>query len=314
MPKFKSILVACVAIAAVFSGTGCMSTPDGGEIQVIRNDGPWDNKKIRQVVCPGSGNTWTGWLSNEHGYPDSTSQRIWKFSDDEDADTSPITGLRTKDGVLMTLKGTLFFKTAFDCTEAGQRLVKAFDDANVNRPEGQRPWEDWDGWLNSQFKPIIDANARDIALGLNAKEVVSSAALLAREGEVTDEDVENADNKSNVAAIEEAMASGLEEQLREKLGEDFFTDITFNMEQPSLPEVDDAIADAQRAFARVADVRAERLKQEEQVKVERQKKLQAVERQAGYVQCPSCARQDELRALPNGLLVLGGGANLNLNR
>lgn len=303
----RGMMAAIVAVAAL-SAVGCQTTPNGGEITVIRNGGPFDNHKIRQVVCPGSGNTWTGFSSAEHPYPDATSQRTYKFSNEDGADAKPIENLRTADGVKLTLSGTFFFKTAFDCSDDGLRLVKEFDNAFVNRPEGERPWENFGSWLNRTWKPILDANARDVVLATPCKEVVSSCALLARDD--TPIDATKVDNKSNIARIEQAMAEGLKLQLHAKLGDDYFRDITFNMEQPLLPEVDDAIATAQKAFAKVADVRAERLRQVEQVKVEKQKRLVAFQKARGYAQCPSCARQDELAKLPRGIqtLVLGSGA------
>lgn len=294
------------------------STPESGTIGVVRNGGPLDNKGIRGVLCPGVGNTWTGIGSGVHAYPDSTSQRTYKFSDEGKADAPAIKNLRTSDGVKVTLSGTFYFKTGFDCSAAGQKLVRAFDQAFVNRPEGQRPWENWQGWLDSTWKPILDANARDVILAIECKNVVSSCALLARDGNVNETDIQNADNKSNIAKIEKAMADGLITQLEAKLGGpdhlEFFREVTFNMEQPTLPEVDDSIATAQQAFAKVADVRAERIKQEEQVKVEFQKRRANDEKQKGYDKCSSCARQDELKAFGDSIpdhvttLVMGGNS------
>lgn len=319
--RYRFFLLAALVLVTA----GC-NGPDAGQISVVRNGSVLlpDNTKIRDgeggYMCPGSSTRWNGWGSDLHSYPDSSSQRQYKFSDDEDADAPPIDGLRTKDGVKVRLAGTFYMKTAFDCSSEGLRLLKKFDQAFVNRPEGQRPFEDWSQWLNATWKPILDANARDVFLTLECKDVVSSCALLAREGEVKDEDIQNADNKSNVARIETAMAEGLVAQLRAKLGEDYFKEITFNMEQPSLPEVEDAIAKAQQAFAKVADVRAERLSAQEQVKVEEQKRLAAKKRSRAYAACPSCARQDELRALgdslPDGVttVVLGDGAPVSVGR
>jgi hypothetical protein len=298
---------------------GC-NGPEGGQMSVVRNGSVMlpDNTKIREgksgYMCPGQESRWNGWGSDLHSYPDSSSQRTFKFNDDEDADAPPIENLRTQDGVKVTLNGTVFFKTAFNCTPEGIAKVQAFDQANVNRPEGQRPWEDFPGWLANQWKPILDSTARDVLLGIQCKEVVSSCALLAREENV--ELPKNADNKSSVQRIESALRDGLVTKLKEKLGQDFFAEITFNMEQPLLPEVDNAIATAQRAYAKVADVRAERLKAQEQVRVEVQKRKANFQRQKGYGSCPSCARQDELSKLPRGLqtLVFGSGAPIAIGK
>lgn len=320
MKHVRRALYALVALTAILGLTAC-NGPEGGEMSVVRNGSlvlP-DNTNIRDgdggYMCPGSKSQWNGFGSDLHNYPAADSQRTYKFSDAKDADADPIENLRTRDGVKVTLSGTFYFKTAFDCTPGGIKLVQAFDQAFVNRPEGQRPWENWSGWLNSTWKPILDANARDVILGFDCKDVISSCALLAREGqEVVVEAVEDVDNQSNIQRIEEAMATGLTSQLQAKLGgkdhNEYFREVTFNMEQPLLPEVDDAIAQAQRAYAKVADVRAERLKQVEQVKVEIQKRKAAAIKAKGYAKCPSCARQDELDKLPDTLstLVFGDGS------
>jgi len=55
-----------VLVVCVFGATGCMATPEGGEVIVVRNGGPFDDKQIRQVVPNGSGNTWVGFFSEAH--------------------------------------------------------------------------------------------------------------------------------------------------------------------------------------------------------------------------------------------------------
>jgi hypothetical protein len=277
-----------------------------------------DNNKIRSIQCPGSSAQWNGWGSDMHSYPASDQQRTFKFNDDEDADADPIRNLRTKDGYEITLNGTVYFKTSFDCSARGRALVKKFDQANFSRPDGQKPWEDWSGWLENQWKPILDSTARDVILSFAGKDVVAAIVLLSQnQEEKVDLTAEGQNNKSSVQRIESALKEGLVRNLKTKLGEDYFIDITFNMEQPRLAsEIEKKIRTAQAAFGRVADARAERVRQEELVKVERQKRKVAFERSKGYANCPSCARQDELRSLPKNLntLVLGSGSSISLGR
>lgn len=312
MKRLSRILTAVFCLGLMVMMTGCYTSPENGKIGVIRGDGIIEGHSgIKGIICPGAKKF--VWNDETHTYPDSSSQRTFKFNSDKDADSGPIEGLRTKDGVKVTLQGTVYFKTAFDCTSRGQALVKKFDEANAARPGGQQPWIHFGGYLANQWKPILDSTARDVILGIACKDVVSSCALLARE-DAANVNADDVNNKSNVQAIENALNNGLQEQLKAKLGENYFVGITFNMEQPTLPEVDDAIAAAQASYAKVADVRAERLKQVEQVKVEEQKRLVARKKQAQYAVCHSCARQDEYRALPSGLQVLGGNPATVLGR
>jgi hypothetical protein len=308
--------LAAVLAATTLAATGCYSSPDNGKIGVVRGDGPIEGHSgIKGIICPGD----KRFVFNDevHQYPDATSQRTFKFNDDEDADTGPITGLRTRDGYKVTLRGTIFFKTAFDCSPTGRRLLREFDRANASRPEGQRPWEDLPGYLLNQWKPILDRTARNAILGFNVRQVISSAALL-QNARNADDVAAGVNNQASQQQIENALATGLRDQLRAKLGDDYFRDITFNMEAPTLPDVDDAIATAQKALARVAEVRAERLRQQEQVQVEIQKRKAASQRARGYARCSSCARQDELRALGNSLpagvttLVFGSGSGVTI--
>ncbi len=312
----RRVVTGVLLSGLVLSGAACAAKPEGGTMIVVRNGGPFDNKNIRQLLCPGAGNTWVGFNSDSHDYPDSKSQRTYKFNDAVDsdgkriADSGPIEGLRSADGVKVTLAGTLYFKTKFDCSPEGRKVVQQFDQANANRPEGERPWEDWSGYLASQFQPVLDNAARNVVLSVDAKKIVSSAALLARDTDAAEKELKNVDNKANIQLIERSLGDSLQEQLKSKLGGVYFTDIVFNLEQPQLPEVEDAIAQAQRAYAKVADVRAERLKQQEQVKVEKQKKLVNQQKQLGYNKCRSCAKQDEYRALPEGLQTYAPGAGV----
>lgn len=285
--------------------TGCYSTPDAGKIEVVRNGGPFDNHSIRQVICPNSGNTWVGFNSTAHDYPDSTSQRTYKISEDNDADAQPAL-VRTKDGVNARIPGTYFMKTAFDCSGPGEQLLKDFDDAFVNRPAGQRPWESWKGWLQATVQPIVDKNTREILSEFNCDELVTSCAL--RNGGNVDTK-KGAQNSTNIQAVETRLQEGLRTQLKQQLGHDYFKDITFNMGPVELPEVDGAIAKAQNAFAQVAEVRAQTNKAAQQVQTQKQILRANRLREKGYSACPSCARQDELSKLPSGLNTLVFGSN-----
>jgi hypothetical protein len=314
----RKIALIAIALFAVLGMTGCYTSPENGKISVLRGDGPIEGHSgIKGVICPGEKKF--VWNDETHDYPDSASQRTFKFNADEDADTAPIQGLRTKDGYKVTLNGTVYFTTACDCTDRGKRLVEEFDKANAARPDGQKPWEDFSGWLENQWKPILDSTGRNVMLSFKVEQVLSSAVLLnpsSQSQDALDEKIDQVDNKGNIQQIEAALAEGLVARLNEKLGDDYFTDITVVMQQPFLPDIDDAIATAQKAFAQIAEVRAERQRQQEQVQVEKEKRRVSRERARGYATCPSCARQDELEALPNGLqtLVFGDGSPVSIGR
>lgn len=312
MHKFRRVLYLLLLIP-VLTATGCYSTPEGGQIMVIRNGGPFDNHNIRQVVCPGANRTGTGIASTEHAYPASNQQRIYKLDNTKDADAPPIT-VRTKDGVNAQISGTIYLSTSFDCSVEGKKLVQEFDNQFGTRgfgAEGLHPWENFGVFLNSVVQPVIDSNFREVIAGVECKELVSSCALVQRGGEqISAKEVAGADNKSNVQKVQDAVNAGLKTQLNADLGQNFFKadSIKFNLQSVELPEVDHAIAQAQSAFAEVSKQQAEVLKGEVRVKQAKQERLANQERQKGYNACHVCGDIDKLKALPQNLQVLGGNA------
>src|SRR5689334_3083452 len=56
-------VVGLVALVGLFHG---LTKTSGGEVAVVRNGGPFDNHRTRQVIDPASAITWTGWWSQIH--------------------------------------------------------------------------------------------------------------------------------------------------------------------------------------------------------------------------------------------------------
>ncbi|GGO80459.1 hypothetical protein [Nonomuraea cavernae] len=73
------VLAALVTISplvgGLVGGIAGLERTGGGEVAVIRDGGPLDDNKVRQVIDPGSGLTWTGLWSSTHLYP--AQQRFW---------------------------------------------------------------------------------------------------------------------------------------------------------------------------------------------------------------------------------------------
>jgi hypothetical protein len=63
---------------------------------VVRNGGPFDDNSIRQVIQPNSSLTSTGLFSTDHPYP--STQRNFKVSAAENADSNEVINVPTKDG------------------------------------------------------------------------------------------------------------------------------------------------------------------------------------------------------------------------
>lgn len=306
------IIMAVFAVAMLASMTGCYSTPEGGETIVVRNGGPFDDRQIRQIVPNGAGNTWVGWASESRAYPASDQQRIYKFDTGNDADAKPVT-VPTKDGVQVRLTGTFYINTAFDGTKEGDKLLTKFDTQFGNRKFGGEKVYDEDGWakfLNTVVQPVIDSNIREVIAEFECKELVSSCALVQRgtNGQINASEVAKGGTKqSNVTRIQDRINTNLAEEITAKLGAPYFRNIKFSLGPVELPGVQEAINEAQSAFAEVSKSQAK----VEQAKADRRANE---EKEKGYNVCSSCARQDEFRALPENLQVLGGNPATVLGR
>lgn len=307
----KKATIAAVLALSVF-GAGCYDTPDGGEIGVVRNGGPFDDKNIRQVVDQGSGNTWVGWFSETHFYPAADQQRLYKFDSTEDADAGPVT-VFTRDGVKVTLTGTFYLNTAFDNSKSGQALLEKFDTAFGTRgfgPEDLKPWEEggWSDFLNAVLQPVIDSNIREVIATFDCEQLVSSCALVQRDGALgaSEQATTEKNNASNVEQIQTALNENLDQEITAKLKQPYFGDIRFSLGSVKPNQtVQAAIDDAQAEFAKVskAQARVESAKKDREANTIRQK---------GYNACSSCAKQDELKSLPDGLQALGGDVAVGL--
>ena len=97
------VVVAALALGIV--ALGSFEKTQGGEIAVIRNGGPLDNNKVRQVIQPASARTYSGLFSKAHHYP--AQQRLYTITADEsDGDRAGVNveQVPTADGVEVASK------------------------------------------------------------------------------------------------------------------------------------------------------------------------------------------------------------------
>jgi regulator of protease activity HflC (stomatin/prohibitin superfamily) len=305
--------VVVLLLVAVLSASGCYSTPQAGEVGVVRNGGPFDNHNIRQVVPNGSGNTWIGFFSDAHYYPVDTQQRFFKMESCgagarcQGADAPAVT-VPTSDGVEVQVEGTFYLNTVFDNTPEGAAALKAFDTQFATRTfEGRHAYEGPEGWsafLGAIVEPIVANNLRETISGVTCAELVSSCALVQNSQRVNADDLAKKNNQSNISRIQQAVETGLDRDLVETLGGSegrrYFKNIRFNLKVVNLPaKVQAAINDAQSAFAEVSQSQAK--KQQARIDSDTNRI-----KQQGYRRCPTCARIDAIKALPPGLTALGG--------
>lgn len=307
----KKFILGLLAVAMLFGMTGCYSKPQSGEIGVVRNGGPFDNHKIRQIVPNGAGNTWVGWFSNTHYYPVDSQQRFFRFADCEDCDRdSAAITVPTSDGVEVTIEGTFYLNTVFNDSPQGLDSVKAFDTQFATRTfSGKHAYEGNEGWsayLGAIVEPIVINNLREQIQNVSCADLVSSCALVQNQGNAATKVVKQKADQNKVQAVQQAVEQGLDSDLKGTLNGTYFKNIKFSLQRVVLPDrVQGAINEAQSAFAQVTQAQA-------RVRSARLESQANGERQAGYRKCPTCARIDAIRALPRDLQALGSGVAVGI--
>jgi len=279
----------------------------GGEVAVIRNGGPWNNNRIRDIVAPASGLTWIGFLSQKHPYP--AQQRFYTITGDAqrgDKVGVDVEILPTADGVEVGVEGTVYFSLNTD-----PAVLSAFDDKyGTRRYRGldatyRYAWEDDDGWatfLDQIVRPVISNALREQIGSVPCSELQASCALVQNGGSLQQVTASTGKGNLNIAKIQQAINATLAQDFDATLGGHFVTDIRFNLAKITLPQsVQDAINRAQAAFAAVTEAQAK----VQQAKAEA---LANQQRQQGYAQCPACAQIDMLKAIPPSVTTFAPGS------
>jgi regulator of protease activity HflC (stomatin/prohibitin superfamily) len=301
------ILAAVVVIIGAVTLLGGYGSTDGGHIAVVRNGGPLDNTKIRQVVSPGSGRTRIGLYSTLHKYP--TSQRFFTISSSGNADANESVTVPTADGVNVGVEGTAYFTLNTSATD-DYAVLKAFDNAYGTRQfkcTGSNSSKDlWDGdagfscFLDQIFSPVINNDLRTSIGDVKCADLVSSCSLVQNSSAALDPSKVGQGNV-NLANIEKNISSSLTSDLNSTLGGGYFQNVKFNLAKIDLdPAVQKAISTAQASFADVSQAQAELKKAQIEAQANAAK-------QRGYSSCPVCAQQDLLAKLPQGITVFAPG-------
>lgn len=306
----KRILsIVALVVVSSFMLTGCYSTPDPGKVIVVRNGGPFDNKAIRQIVCPGSGLTASGVNSTDHAYPTSSVQRYISVTSEANRDYADVVKVPTADGVQVGLEGTLYLTTRFDCSADGQKVLKQFDNRFGARtfPDIQgnerHPWESENGWsafLAKSVSPVLTNDLRMAVGRFACSDMVPSCALVkqGRDGNVVVNP--NVNSIANLSALEKAVNNTLEKELASTLDGDYFTTVRFKVTKVNLPDgVQNAINDAQAAYANLSQARAAVTNAE--LKQEAQGKLANL-----YAKYPALAQIELVKNLPSGANIYFG--------
>ncbi len=303
---FIAIVLLVVAVPALSGFFGGYDRTTGGEVAVIRNGGMLDNNKIRQVIDPGSGLTWTGWWSHAHKYP--AQQRFYTITSNGNGDRAgvDVVTVPSADGVNMGIEGTLYFGLNLD-----HATLRKFDDKFGTRKftgaDGKTRYayesdEGWSAFLDQIVRPVIDNDLRTQVNSFKCAELVSSCALVQNNSAGSQQpSTQPQSNNANIAKVQNAINTSLEQDLEQTLGAPFLTNLHFNLARVTLPEsVQEAVDRAQAAFAAVSEAQAK-------VAQARAEAAANKARQNGYDKCHTCADIEKLKALPQGITVYAPG-------
>jgi hypothetical protein len=307
------VLIGFVLVVGLFIGLGAafsgFDKTSGGEVGVVRNGGPFDDNRIRQIIQPASGLVWTGMYSSIHRYP--AQQRFYTITaDTARGDRTGIDVVHTpsSDGVEMGIEGTIYFTLNLD-----PKALKAFDDKFGTRQfrglDGTLRYaydgdEGWSTFLDAIVRPIIDNDLRIQINNFRCAELISSCALVQNRGGAGGAApvADGNQNNTNIAKVQDAVNSSLPGDLKDMLGGEFFDGIRFNLARITMPQaVQDAVNRAQAAYAAVSEAQAKVAQAKAEADANRA-------RQSGYTACPACAQIDIIKALPPGVTTYAPGA------
>jgi regulator of protease activity HflC (stomatin/prohibitin superfamily) len=316
-PRGRRVLLSLVVVLAVVLGVlvpgiafaSGFTKADGGHVVVVRNGGPFDDNSIRQVIQPNSSLTSTGLFSAEHPYP--STQRNFKVSGQEDADSNEVINVPTKDGVLVGVEGTFYFDVNF----TDEDVMSAFDDKYGTRtypgPDGQiAAWDGDEGWsafLNFTLGNLVQNVLRQEIGDVECADLVASCSLAANSSAQAAAVIDpNANGNQTINLVQAAVNDGFSRDVNDVLGVDILVNPRFVLSKIELPQnVQDAINQAQAAFAGVTESQA--ALQRAQIDAQAN-----AARQSGYNSCPTCAQIDVLKALPDGLTTYAPGTGFTV--
>jgi hypothetical protein len=303
-------VAALLVLIVLASASSCTARPEAGQIGVVRNGGPIDNKNIRQVLEPGTGTTWIGWGSTAHFYPAAFVQRYYTITSVAGRSERPgvdVVRVQTGDGFQVGIEGTFYLTTAFDGTAEGDRILRDFDNKFGTRKfpvagtgNSLHAWDGDQGWsafLDAILRPIIDNELRQAIAQFRCEQLISSCALVASQGQTITISASGKQTNLNLQTVQDQIDKGLEADILQTLNAQYFKDVKFRLSRVTLPdEVQVAINQAQAQFAQVAKARAE-------VQQAKQRRLAGLQLAELYSRSPALAQIEqikELAKLPQG--------------
>jgi len=303
-----------VAIIVLTTTTGAFAKSGQGTVAVVRNGGPFDNTRIRQVIPPNSGLTYIGLKSTIHRYP--ANQRFYTITGDPKGGDKPgvdVEQVPTSDGVEIGIEGTIYF--TLDITE---KNLRDFDNKFGTRTftcNGQSyyAWQGDEGWkcfLDAIARPVISNDFRATVGDFRCQELQAACALVQNNGNITNisKVVSAGNNNANFNKVQSALTSSLEQDITDSLGAQYLKVDRIILAKLTLPQtLQDAILSAQAAYADIT--RAQATIAKAQAEADANKK-----RQQGYNACPVCGQIDLFKSIPPTITTFAPGSGFAITQ
>jgi regulator of protease activity HflC (stomatin/prohibitin superfamily) len=307
----RTILIAIgggVAVLVVLilgiSALGTLKAVDPGHVCVVQEGGPLDGRAVAKVRQPGEGVSSIGIFNKQRCFP--ATQRNYLISSDPslgDRATVDVFHTPTADSVLVGVEGQALFQlnTAPDVVKDFYRKF------GVRTYNVQHPYDSDDGWaafLAQTFRPVLDNALREQIGKYRCAELNAACALVKGGGG-------GADTGQNIAQVQDAIGTTLQQDLKQTLGGDYFQNVRFRLQQITLSQkVQDAVDEANAAKAQVSTAQY-------QVQVAKQRALAARELAKAYQSNPYAGLIEFAKNLPANSqpilnLNIGGGKSPTL--
>jgi regulator of protease activity HflC (stomatin/prohibitin superfamily) len=257
-----TLLLAILGLVLIVGVSGArVARQNVGYVGVVRNGGPLDNIRIRQVLLPGQRLTWIGLFSQApHEYPASTVSRAYTVTSDPKKAIRPgvaVITVPTRDGVQVGIEATVFVRFI---GESNIAALEHFDNAYASRrfptPDGRQlyPWQGDDGFytvLDAIFRPVLAYDIRKELGRFQCAALVASCALVSQGAAVSKVPLADADK------IADRIGTTVNRDLVRTLGQPYFRNIRVRISRVVLPpSVQSAIDRAQAEYAAVSGARA----------------------------------------------------------
>lgn len=313
--KRKTVPLLLMAVLAGSALAGCSTRPPADEIYLYYMNGSFDKKDFSSCVEP---NTKGDWQANNDVFALPTSLRTWNITPDDGGDTkTPITVGSKPDangqaGPQMHVWLTTEFYLNTNCDGGKDSPIVQFwektgrrygvSDAGATFKE-----ENWVKVLQNTLVPVQNKAIQRVTRDYTADELDTNVGDVWRK-------------------IEDATQAEFTEQLRLKVGGDYFCGVTYNRSSKECPPVRVSITNIDYADSSVQQKRnevraavedAKKRLIEAQAKVDEAKLLSQAARDSNYM------RLKELEAYlqaaqacasnPNCTLIVGSGSGVNVN-